>query len=88
MRINISNYTGIIRRPIRSLLAAAIMAVTLTALGPDAQATVVQTTHRIINAGQADFGSGNHSGGSPTGNATISFDWSTATGQLVSTGRV
>ena len=59
------------------------------ALSFDARAIIVQTTNRIINNGKADFGSGTHAGGGPTGNATITYDWTTtATGQLGSMGRV
>lgn len=88
MKTEIRTFTSIIRPLIRFFLAAAYIAVTLTVLSGGARAAVVQTSYRTINAGSADFGSGNHSFGSPSGGATISYDWSTATGQLVSTGRV
>lgn len=67
---------------------AAFAAVLLTLLCSAAHAVVVQTTNRTMNAGTADFGAGNHSAGSPSGNATITFDWSIINGQLISTGRV
>lgn len=88
MKMEIETLDSIIRPLMRFFLAAAIISGTLAALGSGAQGAVVQTTFRKINAGSADFGSGNHSFGSPSGNATISYDWSTATGQLRSTGRV
>ena len=80
-------FNSAIRPPLRFFLAA-IIGAALTDLSFDAQAAVVQTSFRTINAGSADFGSGTHSFGGPSGSATISYDWSTATGQLVSTGRV
>ena len=51
-------------------------------------AVVVQTANRTINNGRADFGSGNHSFGGPSGAATITFDWSPNAGLIRSTGRV
>jgi hypothetical protein len=88
MKTEIRTFTSIIRPLTRFILAAAIIAATLTVLSDGARAAVVQTSFRTINAGSADFGSGTHSFGGPSGSATISYDWSTATGQLVSTGRV
>src|ERR1044072_3977648 len=88
MKTTMTTLTGIGRPLIRFFSAVAVMAVTLTLLGSEAGATVVQTTNRTINAGSADFGSGNHSFGSPEHNATITYDWSTTTGQLVSSGVV
>jgi hypothetical protein len=88
MKTKMPALTQTVRPLIRFLLAATIVAVTLTALTSGAQAVVVQNTYRIINAGSADFGFGNHSVGSPVSNATITFDWGTGTGQLRPTGRV
>jgi hypothetical protein len=82
MKTKMPALTQTVRPLIRFLLAATIVAVTLTALTSGAQAVVVQNTYRIINAGSADFGFGNHSVGSPVSNATITFDWGTGTGQL------
>jgi hypothetical protein len=75
------------------LLAARTVAlVTLLGIfvvfGSTAYGVVVQTTNRIINNGPTDFGSGTHSFGGPSGNATITFDWNNTSGQIVSTGRV
>ena len=88
MKIKLTTLTGSIRPLSRCFPAVAIMAMTLTALGSEAHATVVQTSYRTINAGSADFGSGHHSFGGPENNAAITYDWSTSTGQLVSTGVV
>lgn len=54
----------------------------------DAHATIVKTSTRTVNNGSADFGSGSHSGGGPSEPATITFDWSTASGTFIATGRV
>ncbi len=65
-----------------------LTAVAAAGFSINANATIVQTTNKTINNGPADFGAGNHSGGGPASNATITYDWSTATGQFRSTGRV
>jgi len=69
-------------------LVVLMIAVAIGGFALKANATVVQTTNKTINNGRADFGSGNHSGGGPSGNATITYDWSVVGGQIVSTGRV
>jgi hypothetical protein len=77
------------RRYIYPTVGLIVIALAATGFSFSVGATVVQTTFRTINNGSADFGSGTHSGGGPSGNATITFDWTTtATGLLGSTGRV
>jgi len=77
-----------IGRFFRLLFAVLTTAATIGGVALNAHATVVQTTNKTINNGRADFGSGNHSFGGPSGNATITYDWSVVGGQIVSTGRV
>jgi hypothetical protein len=88
MNAKIPTLAPTLRSRIGVFLAPAIMAATLVALPSGAQAVVVQTTYRIVIGGSVDFGSGIHSLGVPVNNASITYDWSTATGQLRSTGRV
>jgi hypothetical protein len=78
------------QRPIGTLaFCLLLMAGIIAGQNVSANATIVQTTNRIINNGSADFGSGYHSGGGPTGAATVTYDWTTtSTGQLGITGRV
>lgn len=76
---------GILRSIGKLALGSAIV---IAVLSLDANATIVKTSTRTVNNGPADFGSGNHSGGGPSGPATITFDWSTASGAFVATGRV
>jgi len=66
----------------------ALLVLLLFVVSSTAFAVIVQTSTRKLNAGRADFGSGNHSFGSPEGSASITFDWNNGTGQLVSTARV
>src|SRR5215204_989479 len=72
----------------RALFTTLVFAAACVVLAPSVQAVIVQTTNRTINNGRADFGSGNHSFGGPSGAATITFDWSPSGGVIVSTGRV
>src|SRR5262249_23513382 len=88
MKMKATTFSSIIRPVVRSLWAGAITAVTLIVFTSPASAVIVQTSFSTMNAGRADFGSGTHAFGSPTGNATITYDWSTSTGQLRVTGRV
>jgi hypothetical protein len=89
MKIGTITFIRSARTRVGSLVAyVAAMAAVIAALSFVAEAVVVQTTNRVINADSADFGSGYHSGGSPSGGATVTYDWNNSTGQLVSTGRV
>ena len=89
MKTGTVTFIRLAQKRVGSLVAyVAAMAAVIGALNFVAEAVVVQTTSRVINAGSADFGSGYHSGGEPSGGATITYDWNTSTGQLVSTGRV
>ena len=72
----------------RALFTSLVIAAAFVVLAPGVQAVIVQTTNRTINNGRADFGSGNHSFGGPSGAATITFDWSPNAGLIRSTGRV
>jgi hypothetical protein len=49
---------------------------------------VVSTQHDNFNSGPADFGGPNHAFGGPSGDALITFDYDTGTGQVIATGRV
>ena len=79
---------GILRLVGEFTFGFVLTAVIIAGLNLDANATIIKTSTRTVNNGSADFGSGNHSGGGPSGPATITFDWSTATGTFVATGRV
>src|SRR3954471_10677973 len=72
----------------RPFFMIVVLAASFAMLNSELHATVVQTTNKTINNGRADFGSGNHSFGGPSGNATITYDWSVVGGQIISTGRV
>jgi hypothetical protein len=61
---------------------------TFGGLNSQALATQVQNTPVRINGGVADFGSGNHSFGSPGGNGAVMFDYTSVNGQIVATARV
>ena len=88
MKARATTFATVIQPRGRFLWVAAIVALTLTVFTSPAWAVIVQTSLRTINAGRADFGSGSHQFGGPSGNATITYDWSTSTGQLRVTGRV
>jgi hypothetical protein len=72
----------------RLLIAATTAALTLGGLNFPALATQVQNTSVKINGGVADFGSGTHSLGSPSGNGSVTFDYTSVNGQIVATARV
>ena len=57
----------------RLLITVMIVALTLGGLSSRALATQVQSTSVKINGGVADFGSGNHSFGSPESSGAVTF---------------
>ncbi len=72
----------------RSLAFTIFVVAAMVVLSSEAYAVGIQTTYRSLSAGQSDFGGSSHASGVPVGDAAVTFDWSTATGQLISTGRV
>ena len=70
------------------LFSAAIAIVACFLLSSTASAIVVETANRTLNGGTADFGSGTHSFGGPSGAGVITFDYNTSSGQVVALGRV
>src|SRR5437016_1149829 len=88
MKTVVTKLTGGKRTYASGACFAVILVAAFCVFSTAAYATVVQTTTKKMSAGQADFGSGNHSAGSPEGSASIIFDWNDSSGQLVSTGHV
>ena len=88
MKTTITALTNKIRTVSKSTLAGVIVTVTIAVLSSAAMGVTVQTYNRNLNGGTADFGSGLHSFGSPTGNGIVTFDYSYVNNQLLVTARV
>jgi hypothetical protein len=77
------------KNKVQQLFARVVMGASLTVFFTvTASAVIVQSTNRSINNGPADFGAGTHTGGGPSGNASITYDWASGGGQLISTVRI
>ena len=74
----------------RLVTTMTILALTLGGPSSQAQAAQVQNTAVKISPflSVTDFGSGTHSGGSPSGSGAVTFDYTTVNGQIVATARV
>jgi hypothetical protein len=73
----------------RQFVRAAMVAMILTVVtAARAQAGVVQTSYVKVLGGVADFGSGTHLFGSPSGNAVVTYSLDASSGSLIVTGRV
>lgn len=76
------------RSILRLLVTVTTMVLALGGLSSWVLAIQVQDTPVRINGGVADFGSGNHSLGSPQGNGSVTFEYTVVNQQIVATARV
>jgi hypothetical protein len=62
--------------------------ITIAIFSCNAGAINVSTDYRNLNAGPTDFGGSSHFLGGPVGDAVITYDYNTSSGEFIATGRV
>lgn len=72
----------------RPVLSAVLAAGTIAVFGTQSAAMTVQTDYRKLDGVRADFGSGFHSLGSPTGNGVVLWDYAPSGLGIIATARV